>query len=184
MKWVWSGSVHQGWALWGRKVSRNTWNTELRFWLSLAHAPAIQVGAPTSLHPPFPAFFFLQVPQPPLTLLPSPRLSVSNITSDLLSIQYVFFSVCLPPSLKIWLSQTPFQSLHYPSIFFFALDTLQDISQHPFCPAHPLLFIPSSQLPKYLILLYLIPKEPINSEHPAFSCVHSLLFSNTTPYFK
>lgn len=119
MKWVWSGSVHQGWALWGRKVSRNTWNTELRFWLSLAHAPAIQVGAPTSLHPPFPAFFFLQVPQPPLTLLPSPRLSVSNITSDLLSIQYVFFSVCLPPSLKIWLSQTPFQSLHYPSIFFF-----------------------------------------------------------------
>lgn len=89
----------------------------------------------------------------------------------------VSFWVHFPPSLKTCFSSTPFKSLHCPSL-------LPDLSQHQMCPVHLLLSIPSSQLPKYLAALYLIPKEPRNSEHPAFSWVHSLLFSNTSPYFK
>lgn len=125
----------------------------------------------------------LQVPQPLLPLLlpclSGPHcLSPLPITSLLLLLTSM---VCLlstvPPSLKTCLSSTSSKSLHRPSLF-------PDISLHQMCPAHPLLCIPSSRPPKYLAVLYLIPKEPINSERPAFSWVHSLLFSNNHPYFK
>lgn len=103
-------------------------------------------------------------------------LSQLHITSLLLIITSMLclFLSTFPPIVKTCLSSTPFKSLHRPSL-------LPNILQHQMCPVHPLLFIPSCRLPKYLAVLYLIPKEPINS---AFSWVHPLLVSNASPYFK
>lgn len=58
-------------------ISQEYLEPEMRFWLPKANASAVKVEAPTILRPPFPAFLFLQVPQPPLALLPSPSLSGS-----------------------------------------------------------------------------------------------------------
>lgn len=116
------------------------------------------------------------IPKPAWVLMPFPVTSHPLSTSPLRLSEYVF-----PHHEEYGFSPTPF---HSPPCISFCLGHLGRYIQHPVCSVYPVLFIPSSQLPRYLALLYLSPKEPINSEHPAFSWVHSLLFNNTTPYFK
>lgn len=133
-------------------------------------------GSSYGLHPPCPAFLFLflRVPQPLPPLLPPRSAWVCHQPPANRHQCAVSFSEYTFPIIKTCLSSTPFKSLHCPSL-------LPNILQHQMCPVHPLLFIPSFLLPKYLAVLYLIPKEPINS---AFTWVHPLLVSNASPYFK
>lgn len=95
--------------------------------------------------------------------------------------QCVFLSMSSPIMKNVAFPQPPstLSTIH----LYFCLEHLSRYIQHPVCAVCPLLFIPTSQLPRHFALLYLIPTEPINSEHPAFSWAHSL-FNNTTPYFK
>lgn len=147
--------------------------------------------------PSFPAcFLFLQVPRPLPRSLSSPPLSPSW-SERLFTIQtkhhqppadchqHLLFPVTSSPSMR---NTTCPNSLEIPLPSSYILANL--------CPGHPtrsnaaprgISSIPYcstlSQLPKYLALLYLIPKEPINSEYPTFSWIHSPLFSNTTSIF-
>lgn len=95
--------------------------------------------------------------------------------------QCVFLSMSSPIMKNVAFPQPP--SIRSTIHLYFCLEHLSRYIQHPVCAVYPLLFIPTSQLPRHFALLYLIPTEPINSEHPAFSWAHSL-FNNTTPYFK
>lgn len=119
------------------------------------------------------------IPKPVWVLMPFP---VEHHQPPAERHHYVFLSMSSPIMKNMAFPQPPstLSTIH----LYFCLGHLGRYIQHPVCSVYPLLFIPSSQLPRYLALLYLSPKEPINSEHPAFSWVHSLLFNNTTPYFK
>lgn len=119
------------------------------------------------------------IPKPVWVLMP---LTVEHHQPPAERHHYVFLSVSSSIMENMAFPQPPstLSTIH----LYFCLGHLSRYIQHPVCSVYPLLFITSSQLPRYLALLYLIPKEPINSEHPAFSWVHSLLFNNTTPYFK
>lgn len=104
-------------------VFQDHWNTKLRFWLSLAHASALWWRfPPVFVHPflPFSSSKCLShhshtppLPKPLWVLMP---FTIEHHQPPAEHYQDVFFWVCLPPSLRIWLSPSPFWSLHHPSI--------------------------------------------------------------------
>lgn len=109
-----------------------------------------------------------------------------NITSHLLIVTSIYFSESFfsPFIKKMTLSQ---RSLNPSTIQLCFGQPLPETPYQILCSTSVILSILDcltlSQLPKYLALLYLIPKEPINLEYPTFSWIHSLLFSNTTSMF-
>lgn len=150
------------------------------------------MGAPACIPSTLPACFLIfQVPQSlpaPSPPLPSAHLDLNalshykpNITSHLLIVTSIYFT----KSFFSPLSQLPLSPTTIQLYFGWSLPQMPyQILRSTKCnPVHPRLFH-LSQLPKCLALLYLIPKEPVNSEYPTFSWIYSLLFSNTTSIVK
>lgn len=179
MNWVWSGNVHQA----EPREEENTWQEQLEHRaeiLAVLGTGTCCIGK-NSHQPPstLSCFSLLQsasstIPMPVWVLMPF-TVKHHQPSAERLS-EYVFphheeygFSPTLP--------------LSPPSIYILALDSLADIYSiqcvlSTRCCSY---LCPAAKIPA---LLYLSPQEPINSEHPAFSWVHSQLFNNTTPYFK
>lgn len=158
-------------------------------WRNIFH-----VGAPICIQSTLPTcFLFLQVPRPlrPLSSHLLAHLALNAFSQSKHhqppadSHQHLLFWVTFSPFIKkTTLSQLPLNASTTQRCFG------QPLPKTPYqilCSTNVILSILDcltlSQLPKYLALLYLIPKEPINSEYPTFSWIHSLLFSNTTSMF-
>lgn len=176
----------RGRALWGRKsFSKNTWTITLLAWLPSASHTRSEgafpfAGAPAYIQPTLSCLLIL----PPKCLglnrahsppLPSAHLGVNAVSQTRHHQppadhhQHLLFPVTFSPFMRN--NTTCPNSLEIPQSSRYILAHLcprsptgnyvapRVIASIPYCSA-------LSQLPEYLALLYLIPKEPINSEYP------------------